>query len=118
MKVKKESESLLEQIETFQQRSEEIKFDLYVQTRRVRQISSALDEVLHHDPDSAAEDWIGDNSDIIDQLLEDLLDDSLLVLDGVELDDESKSLSVELMTNIKQTVRFINALIKKDQADN
>ncbi len=118
MKIKKQTPDFLEQLDYFEQKNEEVKFDLFVQTRRVKQILTALTQILQHKIDSEVENWIGHNSEVIDQLLEDLLDDSLLVLDGVELDDESKSLSMELMSNIKETVHIINALISKDQVQN
>ncbi len=118
MKIKKQAESFLGQFDQFEQSNEEVKFDLFVQTRRVKQISTALTQILQHNLDSEVENWIGHNSEIVDQLLNNLLDDSLLVLDGVQLDDESKSLSVELMANIRETVDIVNALIKKNQAQN
>jgi uncharacterized protein YhdP len=118
MKVKKHSDQFLDQLDHFEQRNEEIKFDLFVQTRRVKQIYQALTSLLRQSFNSQQEDWLIDNKEIVDQLLDDLLDDSLLVLDGVQMDDESKNLSVELMTNIRETVTIINTLIKKDEVRN
>lgn len=92
----------------------EVKFDLYVQSRRVTQITQALEQVAFADQHSQSE-WVIQYQVQINQLLNDLLEDSLLVLDGVQLDQESMHLSLELMADIRHALDMLEHLVRSNR---
>ncbi|MEA2056201.1 MAG: hypothetical protein U9O78_00580 [Patescibacteria group bacterium] len=118
MKANNNSNYSTHEISQVRQQNEELKFDLFVQLRKVKQISQALDQLINKNADLNRPSWFASNVEVVDQLLEDLLDDSMLVLDGVQFDEESKSLSFELMGDIKETLCIINTLIRKNKIEN
>lgn len=95
-----------------------VKFDLFVQLRKVKQITQALDRALL---ENQAQErlWLAQNQNLIDTFLSDLLDNSMLVLDGVQLDDESIDLSLDLMHDIRLTLDLMQKVIyEEESADN
>lgn len=88
----------------------QVKFDLYVQLRKVKQITHALDEALVSSREQERE-WLAENQELIDSFLSELLDDSMLVLDGVQLDDESIDLSLNLMHDIRHTLDLMQQVV-------
>jgi len=88
----------------------ETKFDLYVQSRRVKQITYALDGFIQS-ISKTHPTWLIDNQDLVEEFLEELMDDSMLVLDGVELDAEGMELSVSLMSDIRRALSVIEQMV-------
>ncbi|MBD3250657.1 MAG: hypothetical protein GF381_03765 [Candidatus Pacebacteria bacterium] len=101
---------LLNFANNWQQENEEIKFDLFLQSRRVKQISSSLQQLSTKSKQEQLE-WLSLNPDLVEQLMDTLLEDSMLALDGVTLDGESMNLSIELISDIRQTVGLVNSLM-------
>ncbi len=90
--------------------NQETKFDLYVQSRRVRQITLALDAFIQN-VSKTQPTWLIDNQDLVDGFLEELMNDSMLVLDGIELDAEGMELSVSLMSDIHRALSTVEQVI-------
>lgn len=90
--------------------NQETKFDLFVQSRRVRQITLALD-VFIQNMNKSQPTWLIDNQDLVDGFLEELMNDSMLVLDGVELDAEGMELSMSLMDDIRRALSTVEQMI-------
>lgn len=96
------------------EQNREVKFDLFVQLRKVKQIMQALDQAVLSDHQLDAE-WVAQNQELIDVLLNELLDDSMLVLDGVQLDDEGIDMSLDLMQDIRHTLDLVQQIV--DESD-
>jgi hypothetical protein len=96
--------------------NQETKFDLFVQSRRVKQISSALDKIMFHAQNKESLQMMQDQ-EFVSELLDELLDDSLLVLDGVQLDGETMDMSMKLMSDIKRAIGVLQQVVddKKSQ---
>lgn len=92
----------------------ETKFDLFVQSRRVRQITTALSDFLKQ-LSATHPGWLEDNYDLFEHFFEELMDDSLLALDGVELDHESLELSVSLMSDIRRALSVVEEVVVDDE---
>jgi hypothetical protein len=92
---------------------QETKFDLYVQSRKVRQITLALDQFTQS---SLAEgsSWLLDDREFVGQLVDELLDDSLLALDGIQLDTEGVELSVSLISEVKKALSIVEQIFDSD----
>ncbi len=88
----------------------EVKFSLYVQLRKIEQLNQALDKIALQ---SATEDqdWVLDHTEMLDDLLNELLDQAMLILDGVHLDKEGIDLSLRLMTDIRATLDRVHQLL-------
>lgn len=92
---------------------QEVKFDLFVQSRRVKQISTALDKMFF-DSQNANTLWLKQNQEFINELLEELLEESLLVLDGVKVDGESLDLSMKLVNDIYRSLAVVQQMTEAE----
>ncbi len=88
----------------------DVKFDLFLKTREVKQISHSLQKVLTMRRDQRVA-WINENGEMINQLLDNFLEDSALILDGAQLDLEGQNLSVEFMKNLREALNIISNLL-------
>jgi hypothetical protein len=116
MKIKsKLNPSFLLDLTEVNERNQEVKFDLYVQLRKIKQITQTLSQALVS-RQTFEKDWLMQNQDLIESLLNDLLDDSLLVLDGVQLDAEGIDLSLNLMNDIDLTLNLMQRLVSNEES--
>jgi hypothetical protein len=116
MKIKsKLNPSFLLDLTEVNERNQEVKFDLYVQLRKIKQITQTLSQALVS-RQTFEKDWLMQNQDVIESLLNDLLDDSLLVLDGVQLDAEGIDLSLNLMNDIDLTLNLMQRLVSDEES--
>lgn len=116
MKIKsKLNPSFLLDLTEVNERNQEVKFDLYVQLRKIKQITQTLSQALVS-RQTFEKDWLMQNQDLIESLLNDLLDDSLLVLDGVQLDAEGIDLSLNLMNDIDLTLNLMQRLVSDEES--
>ncbi|MCC7570597.1 hypothetical protein KO465_04575 [Candidatus Micrarchaeota archaeon] len=92
---------------------QEVKFDLFVQSRRVKQISIALDKIFF-DYQNINTLWLKQNQEFISELLEELLEESLLVLDGVKIDGESLDLSMKLVSDIYRSLAVVQQMTEAE----
>ncbi len=94
----------------------ETKFDLYVHSRRIKQITAALDKIILTAQNQETLQMIR-NRDFIRELMDELLDDSILVLDGIQLDDETIDLSMKLMEDIKRALAVLQQMTGSKQKE-
>lgn len=92
------------------QQNQETKFDLFIQSRRVKQISSALDKIMFYSHNKEFLQMMQDQ-EFVSELLDELLDDSLLVLDGIQLDGETMDMSMKLMSDIKRAIDVLQQVV-------
>ncbi|HQM15813.1 MAG TPA: hypothetical protein PLM16_01250, partial [Candidatus Woesebacteria bacterium] len=114
MKTKRSiSRSLLadtEDLSLSDQSGQQTKFDLYVQSRKVQQLTIALDKFvtsLSKNPSS----WLIENQELIEQFLDDALSEAMLVLDGMQLDEEGVKLSISLMGDIRRALSVVEQMV-------
>jgi hypothetical protein len=92
-----------------QEIAEGIKFDLYVKARELRQITKSLNDILLLPP-RERQSWLDDHEPMIMDLMNSFMDDSVLAMNGLQLDQESMNLSVELVTNLRDAMTKINSI--------
>lgn len=92
---------------------QETKFDLYVQSRKVKQITLALDHFSQHLTDERSS-WLLEDREFVGQLVDELLDDSLLALDGIQLDSEGVELSVGLISEVRKALTIVEQIVDSD----
>lgn len=90
--------------------SDSIKFDLYLKVREVKQVTDLLQRVALRDQSSRRR-WVKENEQMINQLLDSFMDNSVLALDGIQLDEDVMELSMELMANLRETLSLVQTLL-------
>lgn len=87
----------------------DLKFDLYLRSREMRQIVSHLEKVMLKKK-SERELFVTENRTFIDSLMKTFVDDSNLTLEGMQMDQESAQLSMQLAMDVRKSISLINAL--------
>lgn len=92
-----------------QDSGDSLKFDLYVKSREIKQIVSSLQNVALL-PAEKRQTWVDDHESMIVELMDSFMDDSILAMDGLQLDEEGMNLSVELVSNMRDAMNIINSI--------
>lgn len=94
--------------------NEQVKFDLYRKEEEIKQLSRVLHELSVESGDDRRR-WLKDNEDLMVDLAEEFVDESLNKLDGAELDGETLELSLHVMTELRKTLGLFQTVIAGDQ---
>lgn len=89
--------------------SDDLKFDLYLRSREMKQIVSHLEKVMLKNK-SERELFVTENKVFIDSLMKTFMDDSNLSLEGMQMDRESAQMSMQLAMDLRKSISLINAL--------
>jgi len=87
----------------------DLKFSLYLRSREVSQIVLYLEKIMLKKK-SERELFASENKAFIDSLMKAFVEDSNLTLEGMQMDQESARLSMQLATDLRKSVSLINAL--------
>ncbi len=96
--------------------SDELAFDLFVKIREIQQITDSLKQVSLL-PTSKRQAWIHDHEPIINDMMESFMQDTLLVMDGMQLDGETTKLSIELITSMRDAMNIIGSMFADRSSD-
>jgi hypothetical protein len=92
---------------------ESVKFNLYIKNEEIKAIYESLKHVMLL-PKAQREDWVQVNQKIIHKLLQQFMDDSVLALNGADLEDpEGRKLSMEYVTGLRDTMNVIRGIFKE-----
>lgn len=86
-----------------------VKFDLYLRLREVKQIAQQLEKIAHKNQ-IERQVFVEENKIFLESLMNLMAQDSNLSLDGIRLDQEAATLSMQLARDIRQTLAMINHL--------
>ncbi|MBD3279760.1 MAG: hypothetical protein GF390_03545 [Candidatus Pacebacteria bacterium] len=87
-----------------------VKFALYLKTREILQINHQLQEVSLMDKKTRYQ-WLDQHEEMINQLLASFMDDSMLVMNGIELDREGMKMATQLMINLRDAINLVRSLL-------
>ena len=90
--------------------SGQVKFDLYRRQKEIKEVADILQKLSSKGKSEQIE-WLQENEDFVTEMAEDFVDDSLFKLDGVRLDNETVQLSVEVMTQLKETLGLFQSVV-------
>lgn len=90
--------------------SQHTKFDLYLKVREISQIYTLLQQVLHKKK-SEQKVWAKENQEMVENMMDSFMNESVLVLDGMQLDEESMQLSIDLMEKLRFTLTAVQDLL-------
>lgn len=88
-----------------------VKFSLYVKTQEIKQIAENLERVLLM-PRKERVSWVQEHQDMVQELLDSFVNDSVLALDGLQLDSEAMKLSVDFITNLRDAINTVQGILR------
>lgn len=86
------------------------KFNLYLKTHEVKQINSVLKNIMMMQRDQR-EEWILENGELVQSAFDTFIDDSNVVLENLNLDDETIELSQELVVSLRDTMQTVESIL-------
>lgn len=86
-----------------------LKFNLYLRSREMRQVVLYLEKVMLKKK-SERDVFVNENRASIESLMKVFVDDSNLSLEGMQMDQESANLSMQLAIDLRKSISLINAL--------
>lgn len=92
------------------QLSAKIRFDLYQRQQQISEIRTILQDISDKAQSEQAE-WLRENEEFVSEMAENFVDESLYQLDGIKLDSKTLQLSVEVMTQLKETLGLFQNII-------
>lgn len=87
----------------------DLKFALYLRSREIKQIISHLEKVMLKKK-SERELFVAENKSFVESLMKTFMEDSNLTLEGMQMDQESAKLSMQLAMDLRKSISLINAL--------
>ncbi len=87
----------------------DLKFNLYLRSREIKQIVAYLEKIMLKRK-SERDLFVSENRSSIESLMKVFVEDSNLTLDGIQVDEESAKLSMDLAINLRKSISLINAL--------
>jgi len=92
-----------------------VKFAMYVRIQELKQISQGLRRLLLL-PEVERLEWLGDHEDFLSEMMESFLSETVNTIDGLQLDQESLALSVELVTTMRDAMAMIQNLMQQPRS--
>lgn len=86
-----------------------LKFNLYLRSREMREIVLNLEKVMLKKK-TERDLFVIENKTFIDALMKTFVNDSNLTLEGMQMDQETAQLSMQLATDLRKSISLINAL--------
>lgn len=94
--------------------SEQVKFDLYRKEKEIQEIFRILRGLSQKSADERRR-WLRENEELVTDLAEEFVDDSLYKLDGAHMDSETLELSVQVMTSLREALGLFQTVIGTEQ---
>lgn len=86
------------------------KFNLYLKTRELKEVSKVLEQVLMMPQDQRAS-WVEENGEMLSDAVDTFVQDSNLTLEEVTMDTETLELSKELVLSLRDTMDIIQGIL-------
>lgn len=88
--------------------NEQVIFDLHRKEKEIKEISQILHSLRGKGEQRR---WLKENEDLMFNLAEDFVEESLYKLDGAEMNQETLELSVRVMTDLRQTLTLFQSVL-------
>lgn len=88
-----------------------LKSDLFVKINQIRSMLDELEKVILL-PKKKKENWISQNYAFLQEMMDEYLDDSELVFEGITLDNQSRELAVEYVTNLRDMITIMKSILQ------
>lgn len=87
-----------------------LKTDLFTKTIKVQKLNQELERVLLLSP-ANRQKWMDDNEPFLTQMMEELTQDSGVVLEGIDGDVQEMNLSVEYVSSLRDAMSTLSSLL-------
>ncbi|MBT3249595.1 MAG: hypothetical protein HN846_02335 [Candidatus Pacebacteria bacterium] len=94
----------------FDDDNESFKFDLFLMTREIKQISSSLKQVTLL-PKKQQKQWVRDNQKLLRKFMSNLNHDMYDVLDEMSLDNDVLLETISCVTELRELINTLNSLM-------
>lgn len=91
--------------------SASLKFSLYIKTQEIKQIAENLERIMLL-PRQERVIWVQEHQEMVQDLLDSFMNDSVIALDGLQLDSEAMKLSVDFITNLRDAINTVQGILK------
>jgi hypothetical protein len=97
-------------LDGYDDNSEEVKFDLYLLTREIKQISDSLKNVsVLSKPKQEA--WVKENKGQLHKLMDGLVKEAMELFDGMEFDKDTLTESITCMTELRSLMTQLHSIM-------
>ncbi len=93
---------------------DQLKGLLFAKNRELQQIAEEFRKITLL-PKEKRQEWVDKNSFFFEELMDAFMQDSMMALDGIEFDSQSKALSVELVSNLRDAMSSLRVIMHDRQ---
>lgn len=90
-----------------------LKSDLFSSVIKIQALNKELEKILQL-PSNKRENWIDQNTDVLEQMMQELSTDSTIVLDGISGDDQEVNLSVEYISSLRDAMNTLSSILYRN----
>jgi hypothetical protein len=87
-----------------------LKFGLYVKTHEMKSLEESLQQVVLM-PRPQRQEWLTEHQEFVNNLMDSFVTDSVIALDGLNLDSEAMELASEFVTTLRDVTNMIRSII-------
>ena len=92
----------------------EVKQLLFARTQEINSLEKELEKIVLL-PKKKRVAWLTEDEQFISSMFADFMDDSMVALDGLQLDPQTAQLSTEYVTKLRDVMNVMNAIVKRRQ---
>ncbi len=90
-------------------RKSSLKTDLFVKATQLKKMSQYLENVMLL-PKKKREEWVAENEELLNKVMNEFAEDSNLVLDALEGDPQAMALSMEYVSNLRDVMNVVRSI--------
>lgn len=91
-----------------------LKFGLYIKTHEMKSLENSLQQVVLM-PRNRRQEWLTEHQDFVNDLLDGFVADSVVALDGLNLDTEAMELATEFVTRLRDVMNMLRSIIESSR---
>ena len=88
-----------------------LKSDLFLKINQIKGMLDELEKVMLL-PKKKKDKWVNQNYAFLQELMDEYLDDSEMVFEGITLDSQSRELAVEYVTNLRDMITIMKSILQ------
>ncbi|MEN8253620.1 MAG: hypothetical protein ABFQ62_04565 [Patescibacteria group bacterium] len=94
----------------FKDRNNLIKRELFARAQHANSLSKEFEKIMLL-PKIKRQKWVEENESFLGQMFDTFTDDSMMALDGVELDNQGMELSMEFISKLRVTMTMLKTIM-------
>lgn len=91
-----------------------LKFGLYIKTHEMKSLETTLQQVVLMSR-ADRQDWLLEHQEFVNSILDSFISDSVMALDGLNLDGEAMELAMEFVTTLRDVMSMLRSIIDSSQ---